>query len=127
MAMKLVIGYKDGKTVQKELDDAAAKPLLGKKVGDMFKGETVGLTGYEFKIKGGSDNCGFPMRADVPGFTRKAILAVEGIGLHKTAPGTKHRKTVCGQIVSPRIVQLNVQVVKEGAEKIAHQPAPEKK
>jgi small subunit ribosomal protein S6e len=126
MAMKLVIGYKDGKCVQRNLDDAAAKPLLGKKVGDTFKGEAIGLTGYEFQITGGSDNCGFPMRADVPGFARKKILTVEGIGLHKTAPGIKHRKTVCGQTTSPRIAQLNVKIVKEGAEKLEHQPAEKK-
>lgn len=126
MALKIVFGYKDGKCVQHNYDDAAAKPLLGKKVGDIFKGETLGLTGYEFKIVGGSDNCGFPMRADVPGFARKQILAVEGIGLHRTAHGIKHRKTVCGQTVSPRIIQLNVKVVKEGADKIEHQAAEKK-
>ena len=127
MAMKIVIGQANGTTIQKELDDAAAKPLLGKKVGDIVKGEAIGLTGYEFKIMGGSDNCGFPMRVDVPGNARKQILAVEGVGLHRTAHGIKHRKTVCGQIVSPRIVQLNVKVVKEGAEKLVAPPKVEKK
>jgi small subunit ribosomal protein S6e len=127
MGLKIVIGQKDGKTVQREIDDAVAKPLLGRKIGDTFKGEVLGLTGYEFQIMGGSDNCGFPMRSDVPGFARKAILSVEGVGQHKTAPGIKHRKTVCGQIVSPRVVQLNVKVLKEGAEKLVGTPKEEKK
>jgi small subunit ribosomal protein S6e len=114
--MKAVIGVKDGRSVQKEIAEADTKQLLGKKVNDVIKGELFGLTGYEFKITGGSDYCGFPMRADVSGAARRRILAVEGVGLKKEAKGIRIRKTVCGNTIHPKIVQINLKVVKEGSE-----------
>ena len=117
--MKAVIGVKDGKCVQKEIVEADTKALLGKKIGDKVKGELFGLAGYEFEITGGSDYCGFPMRHDVQGFQRRRILAVEGVGLKKEAKGIRIRKTVCGNVVHPKIVQVNFKVVKEGPEPLA--------
>ena len=65
---KIVISDpKKGKSLQRELKDDAAKGLVGKKIGDTFKGELIDLPGYEFKITGGSDKAGFPMRWDVIG------------------------------------------------------------
>lgn len=116
-AMKLVIGHK-GKSVQREIAEADTKPLYGRKIGDTLKGELFGLTGYEFEVTGGSDYCGFPMRKDVPGFNRKHILAVQGIGLKKTEQGVRHRKTVCGNTIYPRTAQINVKVLKEGKEQL---------
>lgn len=117
--MKAVIGMKDGRSVQKEIAEADAKTLLGKKIGDTIKGEIMGLTGYEFKIAGGSDYCGFPMRSDVPGFARRRILTVNSAGVHGLAAGIRVRKTVCGSVIHPKIVQVNLKVVKEGAEPLA--------
>ncbi len=117
MAVKLVIGQKDGKCVQKELADA--HPLLGKKIGDKITGDSIGFTGYEFQITGGSDYCGFPMRKDVEGFSRKRILAVSGIGLKKKAKGIRQRKTVCGNTIHPKIVQVNMKVLTQGKEPLA--------
>jgi len=125
--MKAVIGLKDGRSVQKEIAEADTKQLLGKKVNDVIKGELFGLTGYEFKITGGSDYCGFPMRADVPGAARRRILAVEGIGLKKEAKGIRIRKTVCGNTIHPKMVQVNLKVVKEGAEQLLPPKGEEKK
>lgn len=119
MALRIVIGSKDGKTAQKELDVALAKTLFGKKIGDAIKGDLLGFAGYEFAITGGSDDCGFPMRKDVAGFSRKKLLFVEGVGLHKTAQGIRHRRTVVGNVVSPKTTQLNCKVTKEGKEPLA--------
>ncbi|PIN79706.1 30S ribosomal protein S6e, partial [Candidatus Woesearchaeota archaeon CG10_big_fil_rev_8_21_14_0_10_34_8] len=78
---KIVIANpKTGKCVQKEVKDENANGLLGKKIGEIIRGELLDMTGYEFKISGGSDYCGFPMRQDVPGTGRKKILTVKGIG-----------------------------------------------
>lgn len=126
MPAKLVFGLKDGKSVQKEIPDEEFKFFLGKKVGDKLKGDSFGYAGYEVQIAGGSDYCGFPMRFDVPGFQRKKILAVKGIGLKMTSKGIKHRKTVCGNTVHPKIVQLNLKVLKEGPAPLAV-PKEEKK
>jgi len=124
VSFKVVIGTKEGKCVQKEIQEPEAKILLGKKLGDSVNGDDIGLVGYEFTITGGSDHCGFPMRKDIDGFSRKKILAVSGIGLKKKAKGIRQRKTVCGNTVHPNISQINLKVTKEGKESLAA-PAPE--
>lgn len=138
VAFKLVIGYKDGKCVQKELQEPHASTLLGKKIGDNVTGESIGLEGYEFQLTGGSDFCGFPMRPDVQGFNRKRILTVAGtIGVQgyyskkkggkvitkRIGKGIKIRKTVCGNTVNDKTTQVNLKVLKEGAQPIVHEPA----
>lgn len=115
MAMKLVIGTKQGKCLQKELSDEEAKVFWGKKIGAKIAGDDVGFAGYEFELTGGSDHSGFPMRKDIEGIGRKKILAVSGIGLKKKARGIRQRKTVCGNTVHPKIAQVNMRVLKEGA------------
>ncbi len=132
---KIVIGAKDGKSYKREVKDTDARPFLGKKIGDAVKGDGFGLTGYEFEIKGGSDDCGFPMRRDIPGTGRKKILAVSGVGLKKKRKGQRQRKTVCGNTIHGKIVQINLKVTKEGKEPLggaekpaeAQAPAEEKK
>jgi small subunit ribosomal protein S6e len=111
MAIKIIIGSK-GKSKTVELTDV--KSLMGKKIGDVFKGEIIDMTGYEFQITGASDNAGFPLRKDVDGPLRKKILAVQGIGLKKKAKGIKQRKTVTGNTISQSTAAVNVKVAKEG-------------
>lgn len=113
---KLVIGTKEGKCVQKELQEPQSKELVGRKLGEKITGDSIGFHGFEFEITGGSDHCGFPMRKDVPGTGRKRILAVEGVGIHRRARGIRVRKTVCGNTIHPKIVQVNLKVLKEGRE-----------
>ena len=113
---KLVIGTKEGKCVQKELQEPSASVIVGKKIGAKIEGNSIGFDGYEFLLTGGSDYCGFPMRKDVEGVGRKRILAVEGIGLKKKANGIRVRKTVCGNTVHPKIVQINLKVLSVGKE-----------
>lgn len=127
VSFKVVIGTKEGKCLQKEIPEAESKSFLGKKIGDSVSGDLVGLSGYEFIITGGSDYCGFPMRKDVEGFARKRILAIEGVGLKKKAKGIRQRKTVCGNTIHPKIVQINLKVTKEGKEPLAMPVKEEKK
>lgn len=124
--MKLVFGLKDGRSVQKELSEEASRTLWGKKIGDKISGDGLGFAGYEFEITGGSDYCGFPMRRDVAGPVRKRILAVKGVGLKKIAKGIRVRKTVCGNTIHPKIVQVNMRVLKEGKEPLAPKAEGEK-
>lgn len=123
----VIANSKTGRCVQKEVKDENATAFLGKKVGEVIRGELLDLTGYEFKITGGSDYCGFPMRADVDGLGRKKILAVSGVGIHplkkkrrknksyQSYPGTRQRRTVCGNTIHDKIVQINLAVMKQGA------------
>ena len=113
---KVVLGLANGKCVQKEVAENDAPQWFGKKLGDVVKGEMMGLAGYELKITGGSDASGFPMRWDVDGQARKKIFAVSGVGLKKTRKGMRVRKTVAGNTVSDKTAQLNMKVLKEGAE-----------
>jgi small subunit ribosomal protein S6e len=115
---KVVIGTKDGKCVQREVKEAEAEKLVGKKIGEKIAGDDIGLAGYEFELTGGSDYCGFPMRKDVRGPGRKRILAVSGVGLKKKRKGMRQRKTVRGNTVSDKITQINLKVLKEGKEKL---------
>lgn len=121
---KLVISDpKNGKSYQKELKEPDSNIFLGKKIGEQVNGNEFGLQEYEFIITGGSDYCGFPMRNDVTGAGRKRILAVSGVGLRKTGKGVRHRKTVCGNTIHPRISQINLKILKEGKVKLAPEAA----
>lgn len=114
VSFKIVIGSKDGKTVQKELAEEQSSILLSKKIGEKINGDEIGFEGYEFEICGGSDNSGTPMRRDVEGIGKKEILCVEGVGVHKKRKGQKQRKKVCGNTISEQISQINIKVIKEG-------------
>ena len=76
--------------------------LLGKKIGDVIEGVFVGegeslLTGYKLEITGGSDKTGTPMRRDLEGGSRQAILVTASTGfkghylVSKTKKGEKKR------------------------------------
>jgi small subunit ribosomal protein S6e len=103
--IKLVIGDKSGKTKQVEVEEGNAKSLIGMKLGDTFKGETVDMTGYEFEITGGSDASGFPMRKDVEGSAKKKILIVGGVGSKPKRSGQRTRKMVAGNTVNEKTGQ----------------------
>lgn len=130
---------KSGKSVQKELKADNAKNIVGLKIGDVFKGEIIELTGYEFQITGGSDYCGFPMRKDVEGTARKRILAIKGIGITnkkkargkdmkymRTMKGMRQRKSVAGNTIYDKTAQINVKIVKYGKENLFPEKAAEK-
>ncbi|MBD3361826.1 30S ribosomal protein S6e [Candidatus Woesearchaeota archaeon] len=126
VTFKVVIGTKDGKCVQKEVGEPDSKSLIGKKVGDTIKGESFGLTGYEFLITGGSDYAGFPMRKDIPGQGRKRILAITGVGMKKARKGQRQRKTVCGNTIHSNISQINLKITQEGKNPLTEPKKEEK-
>jgi small subunit ribosomal protein S6e len=111
---KAVIGNKKGETVQKELSEEQSDSLVGKKIGEIVKGDGLGFEGYEFQITGGSDTSGTPMRSDAEGVGKRKVLAVSGIGIKKKRDGQKQRKTVCGNTISGNTTQVNMKVIKEG-------------
>lgn len=102
---------KTGKSYQKPVD---LNLFLGKKLKDKVDGSTLGLSGYELEITGGSDNAGFPMREDIPGNLRKKALLSGGVGVHIKRKGMRVRKTVRGNTVDKDIAQLNLRIVKYG-------------
>ena len=74
--LNLVIGDKTGKSYSKKLEDNSA--LIGTRVGETIKGELVGLSGYEFKITGGSNDAGFPMRIEINVAGKKKNIREKG-------------------------------------------------
>ena len=124
--IKLVFGLKDGKSVQKELKGAQVELLQGKRLGQTISGDNLGFSGYQFLITGGSDVCGFPMRKGIQE-RRKRVLVTGGVGCSgKKRDGSKQfgllkRRTVCGEVVLPTTHQLNLKVVKEGAQPLAEE------
>ena len=125
MAIKIVIGTKEGKTHQKELSEEQSTALHGKKISEKLSGSEIGFEGYEFEITGGSDNSGTPMRRDVEGDSKARIFAVEGVGIKRARHGNKQRKTVSGNTISHQTSQLNVKILKEGKDPLTP-PAEEK-
>lgn len=109
---------KEGKTYKKEVKDDEAKPFLGLNIGETLKGETLGLTGYELAITGGSDYCGFPMRRGILG-TRKILSLYGGVGFKGADKGVRKRKTVCGHKINEKISQINLTVSKAGSKSLA--------
>ncbi len=109
---------KTGKTKKFVVSEEQANTFLNKKIGDKIKGDDFGYPGYEFEITGGSDYCGFPMRKDVEGNTRKRILIVSGIGIRKNKAGRKVRKTVAGNTIYEKTAQINLKVLKIGKENV---------
>lgn len=116
MDLKINIADKSGKTVKKELKEDQATVLHGKKIGDKIHGEILNMLGYEFEISGGSDYCGFPMRSDVHGIMRKAILVTKGFGNKYNRKGMRLRRTVAGNTIYNKTSQVNLKVLKYGSE-----------
>jgi small subunit ribosomal protein S6e len=119
------------KSYQLELEQSKALALIGKKIGEEFNGDLIGLPGYTLKITGGTDKDGFPMHPSVEGAIRKKVLLSEPPGFHPRKKGERRRKTVRGNTISEDIAQINVKVVKKGEkpleELIPTKPKEEKK
>ena len=107
--------------------ESSSESLLGKKIGDTIEGAEASenLAGYTLKITGGSDSSGFPHKADVNGHEIKRIILLKGWGMHKkprragkkkiqTPDGLRLRKTVRGNQISEKSVQINMSVIKSG-------------
>ncbi|USN43944.1 MAG: 30S ribosomal protein S6e [Candidatus Woesearchaeota archaeon] len=117
MAIKAVIGCKNGKSYQKEFSQEESESLNARVLGEEFDGSIVGFSGVTFQITGGSDAEGFPMRKDLNGTNRKQILLAKGVGFKgklrkKRFGGLRVKKTIAGNTVYKKTHQLNLKVVK---------------
>jgi len=108
---------KSRRTAQKDVDQSVAVGLIGKKIGEEFNGDIIGLSGYTLQITGGTDKDGFPMHPGLKGSGRKKLLLTQPPGFHTDHKGQRRRKMVCGSTISDSIVQINAKVVKTGAQK----------
>jgi len=89
-----------------------AQEVNGDDLGDQFKG-------YVFKIMGGNDKQGFPMKQGVATNTRVRLLLAEGTSCYRPRrKGERKRKSVRGCIVGADISVVHLVVVKKGDEEI---------
>ncbi len=111
--MKIVLSDKKlGRGAQLELQIDKASVLLNKKIGEEVDGTFLGLTGYKFKISGGSDKSGFPMERSMEGTGKVSVLRrIAMSGRHK---GQYRRENKRGNMISPDIEQVNLVVLEYG-------------
>ncbi|MEM2921071.1 MAG: 30S ribosomal protein S6e [Candidatus Bathyarchaeia archaeon] len=108
--LKLTISTADGKTQSLEVEGVRARPLIGKRIGEIIDGTAFGLQN-KLEITGGSDKDGFPMRRDVHGGIRTKVLISKGVGFNPRRKGERRRKLVRGNIVTEDTVQVNLKVL----------------
>jgi small subunit ribosomal protein S6e len=109
---------KSRKTYNTTVAGHHANSLIGKEIGDEFDGIFVSLPGFKLQITGGSDKSGFPMRKDFKSQRRQKILLTEGLGFHPEHAGTRQKKTVLGNVVTPQVYQINMKIVNYGSKSI---------
>jgi small subunit ribosomal protein S6e len=89
-------------------DKRISQEVTGDNLGDEFKG-------YIFKITGGNDKQGFPMKQGVLTATRVRLLLKKGHSCYRPRrTGERKRKSVRGCIVAPDIRVLHLVIVKKG-------------
>lgn len=118
---------KDGRAYKAEVKGHHANSLIGKKIGEQIDGIFVGLPGYKLLIVGGSDKDGFPMRKDLPGPKRMKILVSQGLGFKPKRKGSRKRKSMRGNAISPDIVQINLKIVSHGVKSVSDLLKPAEK
>lgn len=118
MNFKLVISDpKKRKAYQKDIPQSDSG-LIGRKIGDIVDGSSLGFEGYKFQITGGSDKDGFPMRFDLDGVVRKKLLLASGPGFKPRKKGERRRKMIRGNTIAEDIVQINMKIVEYGKKDI---------
>ncbi len=114
--MKIVISDpKTGKSFGLEVPKEKESSLIGKKIGEKLEGGIVGAEGYELEISGGSDASGFPMRKDVSGPRRAAVILSQGTGFRYQGKGVRQKRKVRGNVISDQIAQVNTKVAVAGS------------
>ena len=96
-----------------EIEGPRAVPLIGRKISEIIDGTVVGLSGQKLQITGGSDKDGVPMRHNIHGGVRAAVVLSRGVGF-KPPPqtGERKRKNIRGNTITEDIVQINKKIVK---------------
>jgi len=113
--MRIVISDpKSGKSYQSELTKEQQVNVVGKKMGEVMDGGTLGAAGYQLELTGGSDSSGFPMRMDVSGPRKASLLVTEGVGFHSKRSGERRRRMLRGNTFTTDTAQVNSKVVTAG-------------
>lgn len=121
--MKLNIAYPANGTQKLfDIDDEhRVRCFYDKRIGQEVEGDLIGgeFKGYIFKITGGNDKQGFPMKDGVLHASRVRLLLRKGDKCYRPRRSGEHkRKTVRGSIVGPDLAVLSLVVLKQGDDEI---------
>jgi small subunit ribosomal protein S6e len=106
-------------SIARTVGDPHSAGFLGKRIGETVGGELVGASGYTFRIAGGTDRSGFPLRPDLPGARQARLYVGDGFGFHAPRRGMRKRRTFRGNTVSEETVQINLVVAQKGSKPLA--------
>merc|ERR1719453_1197175 len=110
--LQKVIECDDDKKLLPFFDKRMAAEVPGDSLGDEFKG-------YIFRISGGNDKQGFPMKQGILVNQRVRLLFKKGMSCYRERrSGCRKRKSVRGCIVGPDLAVMSLVVAKKGAEEI---------
>ncbi|KAF3008678.1 40S ribosomal protein S6 [Curvularia kusanoi] len=117
--MKLNISYPNNgtqKLIEVE-DERKLRVFMDRRMGQEVPGDSVGdeFKGYIFRITGGNDKQGFPMKQGVMHPTRVRLLLADGHSCYRPRrTGERKRKSVRGCIVAMDLSVLALSIVKKG-------------
>jgi len=125
MPFKINISEK-GKTLRLESESEA---LIGKRIGEDIDGKEISpdLEGYKIQITGTSDISGIPGKKGLEGSTYHRELLKFGFGMKDRRNGMRLKKTLRGEEISAKTIQINSIVKKEGHKKFAELLVPKEK
>jgi small subunit ribosomal protein S6e len=117
MAFKINVSDK-GKTYKAETE---SETLVGRRIGEKIPGGDVvpELEGYELEITGTSDISGIPGFKGLSEDIYHRRLLRFGPGMKDRRKGIRLKKTLRGEMISPKTIQVNTRVLKEGKKKFA--------
>jgi len=98
-------------------DEKRYRIFYDRKIGQEVAGDSIGdeWKGYIFRITGGNDKQGFPMKQGVLLPYRVKLLLSDGHSCYRPRrTGERKRKSVRGCIVGPDIAVLSLVIVKQG-------------
>lgn len=128
--MKFNISYPQ--TGQQKLieinDEAKYRPFMDKHIGEEVEGSSLGdeYKGYVFKISGGNDKQGFPMKQGILTSNRVRVLLKKGEKCYRPRrTGERKRKSVRGCITSNELCVLDLVIVKKGDSELVGITDPE--
>jgi len=102
-------------------DDLKLRTFYDKRISQEVDGDALGdqFKGYIFKITGGNDKQGFPMKQGVLVNHRVRLLLAEGNSCYRPRrTGERKRKSVRGCIVGPDLSVIHLVIVKKGEEEL---------
>jgi len=102
-------------------DDKKLMPFFDKRMGAEISGDTLGeeYKGYGFRISGGNDKQGFPMKQGVLASGRVKLLFKDGMSCYRSRRnGTRKRRSVRGCIVGQDLATMFLVITKKGEQEL---------